>query len=106
VDLLGSFPKIYCKISGLTESAFERSGAAPRKPAHYRPYLEALFGAFGPERLLFATNWPVVDRATTAREMLDMIMPFLRELDTDAAQAILGRNACAAYRLQSIDTPG
>ena len=52
---LASFPHVRCKFSGLVTEA------APDAPAaSIAPYAEALLELFGPQRLMFGSDWPVV----------------------------------------------
>ncbi len=55
---LAARPNVVCKLSGLvTEAAQDWS------LDDLRPYADHLLEVFGPERLLFGSDWPVVNRA-------------------------------------------
>src|SRR5277367_4995606 len=52
---LASFPNVYCKISGMiTEADWGRW-----HPKQFRPYLDVVFEAFGLDRVMFGSDWPV-----------------------------------------------
>jgi L-fuconolactonase len=53
---------IYCKLLGLVEGTGRIDGSAPRDAEFYRPLLDAMREMFGPERLIYASNWPVSER--------------------------------------------
>ncbi len=55
---LGAHPNVACKTSGLVTEA--RPDWTPRD---LFPHLDTLLDAFGPERLLFGSDWPVVNLA-------------------------------------------
>jgi L-fuconolactonase len=58
IDALAELPQVFCKLSGLlTEAA---PGQAPDALA---PYVRHLVSAFGPERLMWGSDWPVLDLA-------------------------------------------
>jgi L-fuconolactonase len=53
---LAMFPNVSCKVSGLlTEASWKEW-----HPAEFYPYLDIVFESFGPERVLFGSDWPVI----------------------------------------------
>src|SRR5256885_2004156 len=46
---------VYCKLSGMVTEADWRHW----KPDDFKPYLDIVFDAFGPGRLMFGSDWPV-----------------------------------------------
>lgn len=96
--LLARQTNAWCKFSGLREMA----GANP-DDARILPYARHLLAAFGPRRLLYASNWPVCDLAgghacwwTSAHAILGRLN--VPEIDQDA---IFGGNAEEAYQASS-----
>jgi L-fuconolactonase len=55
-------PSIYFKVSGLVEGTGRNDGGATREVGFYRPVLDAMTAMFGPQRLIYASNWPVSER--------------------------------------------
>jgi L-fuconolactonase len=53
---IGKLPNVSVKCSGLVERA-----GIEWTPEALRPYVAEVVGAFGPERTMFATNWPVLE---------------------------------------------
>lgn len=53
---LGRRPQVYAKVSGVLRRI---NGTVPGNVDFYRPALDELWRAFGPERLLYGSNWPV-----------------------------------------------
>lgn len=51
----GDFPDVYCKISGLVTEADPETWT----PDDLRPYLSHVFNVFGPDRVMFGSDWPV-----------------------------------------------
>lgn len=86
----------YCKLSGLVERAGQEWTTDS-----VQPWVETLLEAFGPNRLMFASNWPVMTiMATyagwweTLADVLDRIGASVQDRD-----ALLGATAAKAYRL-------
>lgn len=52
---LAQFPHVLCKVSGMVTEARHLGW----NPADFRPYLEVVFEAFGEDRLMFGSDWPV-----------------------------------------------
>jgi L-fuconolactonase len=98
---LASWPNVVCKLSGLSTEA-ERAGWTT---ADLRPYVEHALESFGPERLLFGTDWPVVNLAGGARRWVAAVHELLAELDEPTRTAILGGNACRVYGLPENSSP-
>ncbi|SRR6266404_3048400 len=92
---LAALPNVVAKISGLTTEANWHDW----KPAELAPYLRQAFGSFGPERLLFGSDWPVMTLATNYQrwvETVQTLVPFSK----DQEQVQLFRtNAERIYRV-------
>jgi L-fuconolactonase len=83
-----------CKLSGLVTEA--RPGW---RPADLRPYVEIVLDAFGPDRVIWGSDWPVVERAGGYERWRRATDQLLRGLPEVSRAAILGRNAARVYRL-------
>lgn len=84
------------KVSGL---ATEVRDAAIDEPTLHAYFLEAL-EIFGPERLMFGTDWPVCLRRIDAYQAwADMVRRWLEPLSEHERHAILAGNCARAYRL-------
>jgi L-fuconolactonase len=84
-----------CKLSGLaTEAGADWSTAA------LRPYVDHLFSTFGPQRLIFGSDWPVSTLATTYRGWIDAVEQLTSGLSGAERAALFGGTAAQAYRLR------
>jgi L-fuconolactonase len=85
-----------CKVSGLvTEAAWDGW-----EPADFRPYLDAALEAFGPERLLFGSDWPVCLVAVRRYSgVVELVGSWAEELAPAERAALFGGNAGRIYRL-------
>jgi L-fuconolactonase len=92
---LARLPNVVCKLSGLVTEA----EPATWTPAVLRPYVEHLLSCFGPGRLLFGSDWPVVNLAASYRRWLETALEFLQPLPAGERAAVLSDNARRIYRL-------
>ncbi len=84
----------FCKCSGLVTEA-----RADWTPADLSPYLEHLLGSFGPERLIFGSDWPVLTMAGDYSDWFDTVNQAIRHWTQQQQAAVLGGNASRFYRL-------
>lgn len=97
VRAAGKRADVYCKVSALVEQT-DRGTRPPLDPAFYRPVVGALREAFGPSRLLFASNWPVCERFATLAQVTKLARDLAADWGADAAAGFVRGNALAAYR--------
>jgi len=96
VRALARHPLLSCKVSGLvTEAPWNEW-----KADDFRPYLDVIFDAFGEDRLMFGSDWPVcllsaADYAAVHRLILD----YTNDLSVGARDKIFGLNAARIYGL-------
>ena len=95
---LAELPQVHCKVSGLLTEAGDRT-----RPADLLPYVQAVWTAFGPARLLWGSDWPVLRLAhsytgwlASTIDLLDAVRPPATEAQR---AAVLGANAVTFYRL-------
>ncbi len=95
IAAIAKLPNVACKMSGLVTNADKEHWTV----ADLAPTVDHLLTAFGPTRLMFGGDWPVVLLASpyqrwadAARELLAMVAPADRK-------RVLHDNAIAAYRL-------
>lgn len=86
-------PNIACKLSGMTTEADH----ARWTPDDLRPYVETALESFGPHRLLYGSDWPVVNLAGGARRWLATARQLLSGLDPVSHDAIFTGNAERIY---------
>lgn len=94
---LARHPQVWCKLSGLVTEA---DWTAWDRSAIRRAY-DALLDAFGPQRLLFGSDWPVCLVASGYARWLDEVQALISALPQADRAAILAGNATTAYRLRS-----
>ncbi|MEY8191892.1 amidohydrolase [Peribacillus simplex] len=97
MNALSQFPNIWCKLSGLLTQA----DPAMWKVDDFTPYIQHIVLAFGPDRLLFGSDWPVCLSAGSYEEAVAVIKGNLPETLTLAeVDGIFSGNAKAFYKLK------
>jgi L-fuconolactonase len=91
-------PNVFCKVSGLVEGTGRSDGSAPRDVEFYRPVLDAMREMFGPERLLYASNWPVSERFAPLATVQGIVADYFGGHGRRAEAQVFARTAKAAYR--------
>ncbi len=90
-----AFPNVFCKLSGMITEA----DWAAWTPADLLPYIDAALECFGPERLMFGSDWPVCELAGTYGQVVEALTGHLQRLSPDERAAILGGTARRFYGL-------
>ena len=72
------YQNVYCKVSGI----FQRAGVkpTPKEKSFYSPVLKVVFDAFGEDRIVYGSNWPVTDRGGSYAEQLSIIRGYFNSL--------------------------
>ena len=68
-------------------------------PADFRPYLDVVFGAFGADRLMFGSDWPVCTLAADYATVAGIVQGALAGRPAAEREAVLGGNAARFYRI-------
>jgi L-fucono-1,5-lactonase len=93
---LASFPNIYCKLSGMvTEAEWGRWN-----PEIFQPYLDVVFDAFGPSRLMIGSDWPVCTLSADYSVTMCLVLSYLQQFSSEIQSAILGDNCARFYRIE------
>ena len=90
---LAAFPNVFCKLSGLVTEADIHNWT----PDQLRPYVETVLDAFGPDRVMFGSDWPVCTCATTYSSWRGLVGEFISRLNEQEQAQIMGGTALKAY---------
>jgi L-fuconolactonase len=91
----GELDNAWCKVSGMVTEADWDSW----RPDDLAPYVEHAIDVFGPDRLLFGSDWPVCLLAASYQQVVDAARATLAGLAPDEIAAVLGTTAVEVYRL-------
>ena len=86
-------PQVFCKLSGLLTEAGENSRAAVLTA------IEVLLEVFGPSRLIWGSDWPVMTLAGDYQQWVDLCDLTLAGLTAEERDAVYRGNACKFYRI-------
>lgn len=89
--------QMYCKLSGLITQADSKNWTV----GDLRPYVHTALEAFGPERCMFGSDWPICELAATYQQTYQGIVNTLTELSHDERMQILGKTAARFYNLKT-----
>jgi L-fuconolactonase len=90
--VVAAHPAVTCKLSGLLTEAGPSDDAA-----ELAPWIDALLGLFGAGRLVWGSDWPVVNLAGGYDRWRAISIAALRALDAGERDAVLGANAKTVY---------
>ena len=89
------FPNVFCKLSGMVTEADWKGWTAD----DLRPYVQTALECFGPERLMFGSDWPVCELAATYGQVKRALVDSLGPISETEREAIFGGTATRFYRL-------
>jgi L-fuconolactonase len=95
LEAFGDLENVSCKVSGLVTEA----NWTGWRPADLEPYVRKGLDVFGPERLMFGSDWPVCLLAAGYSDLFDVMVGLLSEVAGEALDSILGGCAIRTYRL-------
>lgn len=93
---LARAPHLHCKVSGLITEADHATWNAD----DIRPYLDVIFEAFGTERLMWGSDWPVCLLAGSYERTFHLIQDYASQFSTAQQAALFGGN-CARFYLEN-----
>jgi L-fuconolactonase len=86
---------LVCKVSGLVNSA--KKGAWG--PADLAPIINHVLDSFGPDRVIFASDWPVCTTVATLAEWVAALQTVVRDRSDDQRRKLFHDNAVRIYGL-------
>jgi len=95
IKQLGERENVYCKLSGMATEADWSHWIE----SDLRPYFDVALAAFGPKRLMFGSDWPVVLVACGYKRWVDTVRSWISELSTAEQLSIMSGTAKLVYSL-------
>lgn len=86
---------VFCKVSGMITEADYKTWTQ----AQLQKYLEVVFTAFGTDRILFGSDWPVCLVAGNYTQVKEIVTNFISKFSKVEQQAVMGNNAIKFYNL-------
>jgi L-fuconolactonase len=101
---LAKRPQIFVKFSEIYQRVDDKGhrvqsgGRIPRDLNFYRPWLDEIWEIFGPDRLMFASDWTNSEPMSTFGQMLSLVHEYVSQKDPGAIDKFFWKNSLAAYR--------
>jgi L-fuconolactonase len=87
---------VWCKLSGLvTEASW-----TDWRVEDFIPYVDKALEYFGPQRMMFGSDWPVCLLAASYEQVLEVFQTLLADLSDEERDLIFSRNASQFYRIE------
>lgn len=94
---ISKHPRVCCKVSGMVTEADWRIW----QPEDLKPYLDVVFEAFGPERLMFGSDWPACLVAADYQRVKGVVTDYIAPYTPEQRAGVMGGNATRFYRLET-----
>lgn len=94
IEKLAAHTNVYCKLSGLFTEAVWKSWS----PKDFYPYLDHVFRLFGTDRLIFASDWPVMLLSGSYVQWKSLLEKYMEEILEEEREAVFGSNARRVYK--------
>jgi len=95
VNTLAGLPNVCCKVSGMITEADHTNWTQE----DLSPFFDVVLEAFGPSRLLFGSDWPVIKLAGEYQRFLSVVENLAAPLSQSEKAALMGLNADRIYQL-------
>ena len=96
IKKLAELPNVYCKLSGLM--AYCAPGTSSQETI--QPYVDHVLETFGPNRMVWGSDWPVVNLGKGIQEWISVTRNILSKLSDSEAEAIANANAQKIYNTE------
>lgn len=92
---IAQYENVYCKISGMvTEADWQHWQAED-----FKPYLDVVVEAFGTQRLVYGSDWPVCLLAAEYAQQLNIVKDYFADFSESEKARIFGGNAIDFYKI-------
>ncbi len=92
---LAEFPNVFCKLSGMVTEAKWKQW----QPEDFHRYLDIVIEAFGPERVMIGSDWPVCTLSGDYAGTMGIVIDYVKQFPPEARDAILGGTCARFYKI-------
>lgn len=97
IRTIALWPNVFCKVSGMVE--LSQQSPAPVELAYYSPTIDVLCHAFGVDRLVYGSNWPVSWRFADYGTVQRLTVAYFERKGVSSLEKVMGENSMTAYGL-------
>lgn len=95
IRTLAGYENVYCKLSGMVTEAEWNNW----KAEECKVYLDIIIEAFGTKRVMIGSDWPVCTLCGSYKVVMDIVLNYIQQFDTDTREAIMGNNCAKFYNI-------
>ncbi len=95
IEALSKNLNVYCKVSGMLTEADWYSW----KTEDFTPYLDTVFNAFGTNRVMYGSDWPVCKLAGGYNRAMEILQIYTSRFSENEQAQFYGGNAIEFYNL-------
>lgn len=94
---LATYKNLHCKVSGMVTEADWQNWQS----RHFKAYLDVVFEAFGADRILYGSDWPVCRLAADYKQVKDILAAYTSNFSSLERVNIFSLNARRFYKLKA-----
>lgn len=95
IRALAKHPQVCCKVSGVLKTV---DGKVPTDVGSYRATLDQLWEFFGPDRVMYGSNWPKSDHLAPYATVLSVVRQYVEPKGAAASEKFFSKNAKAFFK--------
>jgi predicted TIM-barrel fold metal-dependent hydrolase len=95
IRALAKQPQVYCKVSGVLKTVDDK---VPTDAASYRAALDQLWELFGPDRVMYGSNWPKSDHLAPYATVLKTVKQYVEPKGQVVSEKFFAKNAKDFYK--------
>ncbi|MDQ0115697.1 amidohydrolase family protein [Paenibacillus harenae] len=96
IKALAAKQNVYCKLSGMVTEA----DITEWNPGQFTTYLDVVFEAFGPDRLMIGSDWPVCLLSRDYQSVMNIVIQYVDQLSPENREKVLGGNCARFYGVE------
>ena len=93
IETIAGFKNVHCKLSGMITEA----NWSDWSTRDFTKYLDVVFESFGPDRLMFGSDWPVCKLAGSYADTVSLVEKNISGLPEKSRRSVMGENALDFY---------
>jgi len=93
IEKISKYPNVMCKLSGLVTEGDWKNWQA----SDFVPYLDTVLEAFGADRLMIGSDWPVCTIATDYHSTMNIVTQWAKQLTSEEQSLIMGGTCTQFY---------
>jgi predicted TIM-barrel fold metal-dependent hydrolase len=101
IKQIAALPNAYCKVSALVQMA--ATTPAPADLEYYRPAIDVVWNEFGADRVIYASNWPQIERVSDFATEHRIVADYFAEKGADVEERFFWKNAKKVYKWGKIE---